>query len=91
MNRSSLKITFIFGVLFMGAFALLRAEPTDAPDPTALDQERRLKDDTERQAQLICDSILGKNRSSVLVNVELGLETTHKGGSGGQLETRQQR
>ena len=81
MNRSSLKNTFIFGVLFMGTFALLQAEATDAPDPTALDQERRLKDDTERQAQLICDSILGKNRSSVLVNVELGLETTHKGGS----------
>jgi flagellar motor switch protein FliG len=80
MNRSRLKITFIFGVLFLGAFASLHAE-TDAPDPLALDQERKLKDDTERQAQSICDSILGKNRSSVLVNVELALESTRKGGS----------
>jgi flagellar motor switch protein FliG len=83
MNRKPLKNALIFASLFMGFFALARAasQPTDAPDPTALEQERRMKDDAERQAQAICDSILGKNRSSVLVNVELGLETTHKGGS----------
>jgi flagellar motor switch protein FliG len=68
----------------MGAFACLRAESSssnEAPDPTALDQERRMKDDAQKQAQQICDSILGKDRSSVLVDVELGLESTRKGGS----------
>jgi flagellar motor switch protein FliG len=58
----------------------LRAE-AEAPDPLVLEQERRMKEDTERQAQSICDSILGRGRSSVLVNVELGLESTRKGGS----------
>ncbi|MCG3205222.1 MAG: hypothetical protein KCHDKBKB_01941 [Elusimicrobia bacterium] len=67
-------------VVLLGFGSVLFPE-TDAPDPMALDQERRLKDDSERQAQLICDSILGKNRSSVLVNVEIGLESTRKGGS----------
>jgi flagellar motor switch protein FliG len=62
-----------------GPLCILAAE--DAPDPLALEQERRLKDDTERQAQSICDSILGKGSSSVLVNVELGLESLKKGGS----------
>jgi flagellar motor switch protein FliG len=76
--------------LWLGAFLLtnlilnnavfLRAE-ADVPDPSALDQERRMKDDAEQKAQSICDSIMGKGHSSVLVNVELGLETTHKGGS----------
>ncbi len=59
---------------------LLRGE-TDAPDPMALEQERRLKEDTEKQAQAICDSLLGKGKSSVLVNVELSLESIRKGGS----------
>ena len=57
----------------------LRAQ--DVPDPVALDQERKLKDDSEKQAQDICDSIMGVGRSKVLVNVELGLESTHKAGS----------
>ena len=52
-----------------------------APDPVVLNQERRMKDDAERQAQGICDSILGKGKSSVLVNLELGLESTKKGGT----------
>jgi hypothetical protein len=73
--------------LWLGAFLLtnlilnnavfLRAE-ADVPDPSALDQERRMKDDAEQKAQSICDSIMGKGHSSVLVNVELGLETTAK-------------
>lgn len=58
----------------------LRAE-SEAPDPLVLEQERRMKEDTERQAQSICDSILGRGKSSVLVNVELGLESSRKGGS----------
>lgn len=53
----------------------------EAPDPLVLEQERRLKEDAERQAQIICDNILGKEKSSVLVNVELGLESIRKGGS----------
>lgn len=83
MNHVALKNTFIFGVLLfgIGVPGFSAAEPADAPDPVVLNQERQLKDDTERQAQTICDSILGKNRSSVLVNVELGLESQRKGGS----------
>lgn len=53
----------------------------DAPDPLVLNQERQLKEDTEREAKAICDSILGKGKSSVLVSVELGLESIRKGGS----------
>ena len=53
----------------------------DAPDPVVLDQERRLKEDAEVKAQQICDSILGKDMSNVLVNVELGIESTRKGGA----------
>lgn len=52
----------------------------DVPDPVALQQENELKDSSEKQAQDICDSILGPGRSRVLVNVELGLESTRKAG-----------
>ena len=67
-------------VLICQNSAFLLAE-SEAPDPVVLEQERRLKEDTERQAQSICDSIMGKGKSSVLVNVELGLESVRKGGS----------
>src|SRR5947209_7075980 len=80
MNGFQLKNRLIFSVLLLVGVTAAWAE-TDAPDPVALDQERRLKDDSEKQAQAICDSILGKGRSSVLVNVELGLESVRKGGS----------
>lgn len=80
MNVARIKNTLFFGFLLFGAGLVVHSE-TDAPDPMALDQERRLKDDSERQAQMICDSILGKSRSSVLVNVEIGLESNRKGGS----------
>ncbi len=80
MNSIRLKNVLFFSALFMGVSCVLHAE-TDAPDPVALEQERRLKDDSERQAQMICDSIMGKGRASVLVNVELGIESTRKGGS----------
>jgi flagellar motor switch protein FliG len=53
----------------------------DAPDPVVLEQERHLKEDAEQKAQIICDNVLGKGLSSVLVNVELGLETSRRGGS----------
>ena len=62
----------------------LHAETDAIPDPVALDQERALKDDTERQAQTICDSILGKNLSSVIVSVELG-PREHAQGDGSAL------
>ena len=80
MNVGRIKIILFFSAILFGASLTTQAE-TEAPSPSALDQERRLKDDSERQAQMICDSILGKNRSSVLVNVEIGLESTNKGGS----------
>lgn len=57
------------------------AAGNDVPDPTALAQEHDLKETSERQAQEICDSILGTGRSRVLVNVELGLESTRKAGT----------
>ncbi len=66
-------------LLLLAATAPLRAE--DAPDPLALEQEHRLKEDTEKRAQEICDSILGKDRSNVLASVELALESVRKGGS----------
>lgn len=80
MNQFHYKNHLILSVVFLFGLASGRAE-TDAPDPVALDQERRLKDDSEKQAQAICDSILGKGRSSVLVNIEIGLESIRKGGS----------
>ncbi len=80
MNAARLRNALFFSVLLLSQFALVWAE-TDAPDPVALEQERRLKDDSEKQAQKICDSIMGAGRSNVLVNVELGLESTRKGGS----------
>jgi flagellar motor switch protein FliG len=75
------RLSFLIGAfLLCKNVSFLHAE-AEAPDPIVLEQERRLKDDTERQAQGICDSILGKGKSSVLVNVELGLESSRKGGS----------
>ncbi|MFN0116924.1 MAG: FliG C-terminal domain-containing protein [Elusimicrobiota bacterium] len=59
----------------------LKAVGTEMPDPMALDQERRIKEDTEQKAQEICDSILGKGQASVLANIELGIETNRKGGA----------
>lgn len=72
--------SLLTGLILVNALILAWAE-ADAPDPVALQQERLLKEDTETQAQAICDSILGKGRSSVLVNVEIGLESTRKGGT----------
>ena len=66
------------GVFFL--FVNLVQGAQDAPDPVVLNQERRMKDDAERQAQEICNSILGADKSSVLVNLELGLESNRKGG-----------
>ncbi len=75
------RITFLIAAFSLcNNAAFLHAE-AEAPDPIVLEQERRMKEDTERQAQGICDSILGKGKSSVLVNVELGLESSRKGGS----------
>lgn len=72
-------------LLALSALTLLSSVPIvfaeDVPDPGVLEQERKLKQDSEQKAQQICDSILGKDMSNVLVNVELGIETTHKGGS----------
>ncbi len=78
MARSLLRNILIV-MAFCAVAVPLRAQ--DVPDPVALDQERRLKDDSEKQAQEICDSIMGVGRSRVLVNVELGLESSHKAGS----------
>lgn len=77
--KKSLKLLIIS--LFMMSSGFVMAAGSDVPDPLALEQERQMKQDSESQAQAICDSILGKGRSSVLVNVELGLESTRKGGS----------
>lgn len=68
-------------IQFVLSFTLPAFAVSDAPDPVALDQERQIKEDSERQAQSICDSIMGKGQSSVLVSVELGLESVRKGGS----------
>jgi flagellar motor switch protein FliG len=70
---------FALSLIALGASFPIHAE--DVPDPMVLEQERKLKSDSEAKAQQICDSILGKEMANVLVNVELGLETTHKGGS----------
>lgn len=80
MRSFRFKNALIFSALLVAFSVTLRAE-TDAPDPTVLDQERRLKEDSETKAQKICDSILGGGRSNVIVNVELGIESTRKGGS----------
>lgn len=75
------RFCLIFSVVLLCQNGLFLNAESEAPDPMVLEQERRLKEDTERQAQSICDSIMGKGRSSVLVNVELGLESVRKGGS----------
>ncbi len=79
MKRARQSILLAFSVLALWGFSPIQAE--DVPDPMVLEQERKLKEDSEEKAQQICDSILGKQMANVLVNVELGLETTHKGGS----------
>lgn len=71
----------IFTTLAVFARVPAVAADNEAPDPIVLEQERLIKEDAERQAQTICDGIFGKDRSSVLVNVELGLQTSKKGGT----------
>lgn len=80
MNWFRFRKLLIFIVLTGSVATWLPAE-TESPDPSSLEQERRIKEDAERQAQAICDSILGKDQSSVLVSVELGLESTRRGGT----------
>ncbi len=80
LNGVRIKNALFLSAIFMAFCAIGKAE-TEAPDPNVFDQERRLKEDSEQKAQSICDSIMGKGRASVLVNVELGLESTRKGGS----------
>jgi flagellar motor switch protein FliG len=80
MPRRLLKL-LIISLLCMTSFLGRTAAAQDVADPVALDQERQLKESTEREAQQICDSILGPGRSRVLVSIELGLESTRKGGS----------
>jgi len=79
-NFKNICVSAIFAVLIIQAVAPVNGIE-EAPDPLVLDQERRLKEDAEHQAQTICDSILGKGKSSILVNVELGLESSRKGGA----------
>ena len=80
MMRLRLLKLLILTILWAPAGRVFAAG-ADVPDPLALQQERELKESSQRQAQDICDSILGPGRSRVLVNVELGLESTHKAGS----------
>jgi hypothetical protein len=75
------RLSLFLAVALLCQNAVFLHAEAEAPDPIVLEQERRMKEDTERQAQGICDSILGKGKSSVLVNVELGLESSRKGGS----------
>ncbi len=79
MRKNLFKVLIVIALCGVSRFGL--AAGNDVPDPTALAQEHDLKETSERQAQEICDSILGTGRSRVLVNVELGLESTRKAGS----------
>lgn len=79
MKKLSL-LTIFFGSSVIFGTPFLWGAQEQAPDPVVLQQERQMKDDAERQAQIICDSILGKGRSNVLVSLELGLSSTRKGG-----------
>ncbi|OVE77046.1 hypothetical protein BVX98_03765 [bacterium F11] len=78
MKNRWISITLI---VLLFAYCRLSMGETSTPDPVVLSQERRMKTDAERQAQGICDSIFGKEKSSVLVNLELGLESSQKGGT----------
>jgi flagellar motor switch protein FliG len=78
IKKRLLPVIFVIFTLMAGVFS---GAAEDAPDPNVLDQERRLKEDTETKAQDICDSIFGKDMARVLVNVELGIETVRRGGS----------
>lgn len=77
-NRKPCLI-FVLNLIFIIAPCMVLA--AQAPDPMALEQERRIKEDTESKAQMIVDSIFGKGKASILANVELGLESSKKGGS----------
>lgn len=79
MRQNLLKLLIVIALCGSSRFGF--AAGADVPDPMALQQERDLKETSERQAQEICDSILGPGRSRVLVNVELGLESTRKAGA----------
>src|SRR5947207_1915718 len=80
MKKPIFQLVLTVSLLLFAAVAPVWAE-AEAPDPVALEQERRLKDDTEKRAQEICDSIMGKGRSNVLASIELALESVRKGGS----------
>ncbi len=73
-------VLFAFVLLFLNT-PQGWGEGASAPDPLVLDQEKSMKEDTEAKAQAICDSIFGRGLSSVLANVELGLESVKKGGA----------
>ncbi len=75
------KYTFLLVPFLILAGASIGKAEANAPDPMVLEQEGRLKADTESKSQAICDSIFGRGLSSVLVNVELGLESVKKGGA----------
>jgi len=72
---------FFASILLFNICSLVWGAEATAPDPMVLEQERRLKEDTETKSQAICDSIFGRGLSSVLTNVELGLESVKKGGA----------
>jgi flagellar motor switch protein FliG len=78
---TKLRTSILFAFIAMAFWPVPARTADDAPDPMVLDQERKLKEDAETKAQAICDSIMGKDMSNVLVNVELGIESTRKGGA----------
>lgn len=79
----------------LALFALLLSLPVpafsapgsaaDVPDPTVLDQENLIRKDAEQKIQNeILNRILGEGRATVLVNVEVALESEHRDSSQSQ-------
>lgn len=77
----SMKKLYALLVVSLWMAPAARAE-LEVPDPAVLEQENRLKNEAEHRIQNdILDRVLGKGRSSVLVNINIGMESKRHHGS----------